>query len=355
MEFNRTAGIFGFLALAAMLFAGFLLHASGLTADDLLSFSLGDKTAKVTSLPFFLFLVFLPLVAGLISATPYVLEKKQAFASVLGGTLLGMLLAVLLFSNLSVFLWPAVFFWIGSALAIETIFVKKQELKSWVKLRLAFGSVQRQMSLVAIGLIVFAAATILPQQEKFSQQFEEKIMNMGLSPTGANSLNDSLSGQVVDLTVQTQQATIQQIMQLEQFSALKDSGAPQDQAFVVAMQSIQTTVDSPAYKDELKQQLQKKPQRPLSGKQLFAKIKEQVPILKTTEEWLWLIFSIGLASIFLLVAGIILQPIGVIWGVLLQALVDSSLLREKQRPPFVPPSVKSEPPPLAKVSSRIWP
>lgn len=357
--FNKAMAIFAFLSLLGVLITAFFLAGTGLGNNDLLSFSISEKIPKVTSQSFILMVIFLPFVAGLVSAAPGLLTKIQAWLAILGGGLLGMIIALIAFSSLAAFLLPGLFFLIGAGVSIQVVFMKKEELKNWVGVRLSNASTQRQVTLIAIGLMLWSAATLLPQQETLIQNFEKTLMETAVSSGGQEStLNEALSKQLVSLLVQNQRTTIQQIMQLPQFQALQDSNSIEDATFVQAMAQVQETVLSRQYEREVRQRVEQSAnQNKITGEQLIAQIKQQVPMLETIEKWLWLVFSFGIASLFLLI-GFLLQPIGMIWGFLLQKALPLALKEAPQKtkapekpktpekpvaPPPVQPAPKSAP------------
>ncbi|MBU0636488.1 hypothetical protein KKE06_05670, partial [Candidatus Micrarchaeota archaeon] len=185
--------IFMALSLVGVLLASFFLNLSGLTTLDLLSFSISDKISKMTSIGFIGFLIVLPFVGGLISATPKILKRSEAIKAILVGSIIGAVIGGIVFSNLAGFMWPGIFFLIGALLAIHLVYMKQKEIKEWVGPRLGFASVQRQMMLVALGLALWGMITIIPQQETFTQNFENSLLHMTL-PVGEQSLsaNDTL-------------------------------------------------------------------------------------------------------------------------------------------------------------------
>jgi hypothetical protein len=160
--------------------------------------------------------------------------------------------------------------------------------------------------------------------------------------------------------VQNQRATIQQIIQLPQFQALEDSNATEAANFVQSIVQLQETVLSRQYENEVRQRVeQSSNQNKITGEQLMAQIKQQVPTLETIEKWLWLVFSFGIASLFLLIA-IVLQPIGIIWGFLFQKTLPLAVKEAPAKPkPKEPEKPKETPktvaPPVQPVQSAPAP
>jgi hypothetical protein len=266
----------------------------------------------------------------------------------LGGGLLGFIIAWLVFPGFSAFWIPGIFFLIGAMVSIQTVFMKKSELKNWVGVRLSHASMQRQATLIAIGLVVWSAITILPQEQQFLHSFEEKLLKTTISSGNGNqsTLSDAITNQLAVLLVQNQRSTIEQITQLPQFQVLKDSNSAEDALFVQAMNQLQETVQSPAFEAGIRERIKESTsQTPLSGPQLLQQIKQQVPALETIEKWLWLVYSIGIASAFLLL-GILLQGISLIWGFLFQRILPGTTKEKKpeqkkpaepKEPPIIPP------------------
>lgn len=360
--------IFMALSLVGVLLASFFLNLSGLTTLDLLSFSISDKISKMTSIGFIGFLIVLPFVGGLISATPKILKRSEAIKAILVGSIIGAVIGGIVFSNLAGFMWPGIFFLIGALLAIHLVYMKQKEIKEWVGPRLGFASVQRQMMLVALGLALWGMITIIPQQETFTQNFENSLLHMTL-PVGEQSLsaNDTLIESMIDLSITSRTQMLQEVMQTPEFEIIQVSPDTQDQEFVQSMLSLQQTIGSTTYKNQVRQQVQFNLEKnPISGEELMGTLKDRIPILQTLEEWLWLLFSLGIASLFLFLSGIILQPLGMFWGMIFQKTLgkistappekkqveDSELKKALKKAVAQDQQTKKEPPIIEEADSQ---
>ncbi|MBU0635785.1 DUF1624 domain-containing protein, partial [Candidatus Micrarchaeota archaeon] len=139
------------------------------------------------------------------------------------------------------------------------------------------------------------------------------------------------------------------------------------QEFVQSMLSLQQTIGSTTYKNQVRQQVQFNLEKnPISGEELMGTLKDRIPILQTLEEWLWLLFSLGIASLFLFLSGIILQPLGMFWGMIFQKTLgkistappekkqveDSELKKALKKAVAQDQQTKKEPPIIEEADSQ---
>ncbi len=321
-EAIRRALIIGFLAYVFALACVFLFANTGLDVKTLFSFSLSEKIAKLYSANFVWFLLAVPLLGALASASAFWLPKTTALASVLLGSGLGLLLGALV-TGLWAFWGVAVFFILGLAYAVWHVFIKKDEVKHWISFRLAKTAVQNHLLLVAVGLIVFSAMTILPQQDAFGQSFEDALASRVLGASSLGNLKEQLAVSMAAVSVQSQQAMINQIVLLPAYSDLAlDAQNEKGQRFVQAMTELKNTVNAPGFERLIQNQfLGQLDKAPLSTQDLFRQVRQSLPWFSLLSEWLWLLFGLALASAWLFLSTLVFQPLGMLYGWVLNRLL----------------------------------
>ncbi|MFH0954778.1 MAG: hypothetical protein V1777_01630 [Candidatus Micrarchaeota archaeon] len=323
---NQKAPIFGFLAFLFSFLAAFLFFNVGLSTNDFFSFSFSGKIAKILSVNFALFLLSVPLLGVLASAASFWIEKKIAWLSLGIGSAVGLGLSVVVFPSLADFFWVGVFFVIGVLVSIQQVYMKKDELKHWITFRLAKIGVQRHLALVAVGLILFSAATILPQKSMFAEKFENDLADTIFSGNSTGNLKTQLSDSLAETSVQSQRQLLNQLVLLPQYTALRDDMQnTKTQAFVSVMGQLQSTVNSDSYKKTIQDQIEQQTAGvTVNPAEVFNKVKENFPLFTAFGEWLWLIFGVGLASMFLFFSSFILAPLGMVYGFLLNKIFKTA-------------------------------
>lgn len=318
----KRALLFGALAFLFSFLAAFLFFNTGLSSAELLSFSFSGKIAKVLSVNFLLFVLSVPLLGGLAGAASFWLERKIAWVVFGIGSALGLGLAALLFSGLLDFLWVGVFFVLGLLWAIQQVYMKKDELKHWVSFRLPRVAVQRHLALVSVGLLVFSAATILPQKEAFAEQFETDLVNKVFSGNSIGNLKSQVAASMAKNTVESQRQLIGQITLWPQYSSFRSDLQNQNtQEFVAAMGQLQSTIESDAYRQTIQTQIEQQTAgATVNPQDLFNKVKTNFPLFNLLGDWLWLIFGMGLASVLLFFSSFVFGPLGMLYGAIFHAI-----------------------------------
>lgn len=330
--------VFGFLCLISIVLAGYFFSVAGLGVTDFFSFDFASQAQKFATMNFLIVLILLPLIGGLISAAPQVLSSRETTISIAAGIILGGIINFLLFPNLAGFFWPALFFLIGALFAVQVVFFRKQEMQAFVGIRLANAGIQRQMAIVAIGLVIWGALVVLPQQAVFVQNFENQLLQIAV-PVGEDTatITDTLKDTIITLSIQSQRQVLGDVARLPEYQLVQASPQSQDQNFVQAFSNLQQQVESPQHRTLLEERFDLTLQQTsFSDEELISKIKQQVPLLQQMEDWLWLFFSFGLASLFLLVSTILLQPLGIVWGIFFQRVFGFIKKREGSGVPKSP-------------------
>lgn len=322
--------VFGFLCMVSVILAGYFFSVAGIGVNDFFSFDFASQAQKFATMNFLIVLILLPVIGGLISAAPQLMSSRETTVSVGVGIILGGVINFLLFPSLANFFWPALFFLIGALFAVQVVFFRKQEMQAFVGIRLANAGIQRQMAIVAIGLVVWGALVVLPQQAMFVQNFENQLLQIAV-PVGENTatITDTLKDTVITLSIQSQRQVLADVARLPQYQLVQSSPQSQDQNFVEAFSALQQQIESPQHRTTLENRFDLTLQQTsFSDQELISKIKQQVPLLQQMEDWLWLFFSFGLASLFLLVSTILLQPLGIVWGIFFQRVLGFIKKRE---------------------------
>jgi len=348
------------IALSVILWAYFF-NASGIALKELFKFtSLGSIISRITSSSFILFLFLFPLTIALI--TIYSKTRKDKTISIISsfiGVIIGLIVSFLAFSNLTELWIAGLFYLIGVILLIETTYTRLEELKKYITFRILGEASHKIVLLTAVGLFISAILITLPNKESFSKDLEQSLIKNALKGvTGKdNSLTEMTANATIAMQKQTaelsatemikmQKETIQQLTAQEQFQKLKTSTDPNAQAYAISMEQLQNYMDTPEYKQkvmeetedymntpEYKQKVTEEIQKrqenlgdTIGEEQVQATLdsmKQKMPLYGIVMNFMWLIMSFALMSIFLLIGNTIFWFLSVVYGLTI------SLIEEK--------------------------
>jgi hypothetical protein len=308
-----------FIALIAALtiICGFLLQASGVEALKLATFKgLKEAIPKLLSTPFIAFFILSAVIFALVNYLCLSKTKAFTYKTALPGLLVGIVISLLAFGFTTEKLFIAIFLLIGTLVLIETAFIKKQEFKKFISFRTSSSATQKAMLLIALGLFLSTAFTILNNQEKFVKEFEQEMLDMALGQAGGNQIADA----AVEMNIQANKQAVGLITQTPQFNALRSKSDPEVQSFVNMMNSLESQIDTPAMKEAIKQQVLASQENAKSIVS-FEMLRDKIPFLKTIEGFYWLIAGLGIAGVFLFFANLILANLAGLFTALLAVLL----------------------------------
>ncbi len=264
-----------------------------------------------------LFLLVAPLPIVLITHLSRNSEKGKVIAESLGASIAGLAIANLAFPGLQGFLVLQIAYLISIPLMVENAALNFLELKKWISARAAASTVKKSVMLVSVGLIVLSAMVILPQQEKFIDKVESKVLMSAIEQNGLQEqVTDSISG----LLVQSQRAQMTQIVGLPTFGALEESGDENARTFFLQMTALKAEIDKPEFAESVKEQMASQQPEMESGS-LLDIAKQSMPEIELAERFAWLIFGMSLIMVFSFVSTIIIVPLSMLYSALLGKLL----------------------------------
>ncbi len=321
MEFNLTKKNIVFIALISLsiLIWTYFLNSTDLIITEMLNLGeMGNIILKLNTSNFFLFLVSFPLTIALIVIQTKLEEKRiNSFIVSIGGSLIGLSLALILFSNMQEYLLIGIFYLIGIILTTELINVKKLELKKYVSFRLLGTGNQKTTTIIALGLFLFVAMTVYDNKEMYSEQIDNQLLELA----GGNDAKDQLSDYAADLLIESHKQTAKQITSLPTFDALGTSIDPNAVAFHTGLLELTDSVNSPEYREQIKQEIAK--QSDVSDDQLkdvLTTVKQQMPLFGIMTDLLWLIEGFAFFSAFLLISNTIFYILTAIYGLIIEQI-----------------------------------
>lgn len=309
---------FGLILLSVIIWA-FFLNATELIIKEMLNLGeLGNVIDKLKSSEFLFFVFSFPLTIALTVIHCKLEENKiNSFIVGLGGTIIGLIFSMLLFSNLQGYFLVGVFYLIGIALSVELIHVKKLELKKYISFRLLGTGIHRTGTIIALGLFLVVAMTVYNNQEMYEKQIDAQLLKVA----GGEETTGQLTEMFVDAIIETQKETANQIIELEQFKALENSVDPNAVAFHQAVLAQKDYLNSFEYRQKIEEEINKKGD--LGDEELQSvldSVKTQMPIFGVITDLLWLIMGFAFFSVFLLLSNTIFYVLVIIYGLVIEQI-----------------------------------
>ncbi len=318
------------IAVSVLLWA-FFLNSVSLSLTQIVRISLIWETiGKIKSIEFILFILLFPLTYAF---TVLFCKKNEKKLNVMLGTAIGLIiglgLSYALFSNISELVVAGILYFLSFFLIIELTYTRLKELKKYISFRLLKSGASRSITITAVGLFIASALILIPMQEQLVEEMEEDIIDVALVQQGSAGLSE----QAADLLVQSHQVLLAQLTDMEIFESLKSSPDPNAVAYATIMENTKTELSSPEYKQKIKNELLKAQEKILSREQtraIFDQLKEKMPIYGLLTDFLWLLESFVLASIFLLIGNIIISPLTIIYGLIIEQITKPRSTKTKK-------------------------
>lgn len=304
--------------------SGMLLAGSGVEASKAAFLSgLKETAQKLLSTEFIGFLMLGAAALAVISLVCLREEsKKNAYSAAISGTAIG-IAATMAVSGAS--LERAIlsaFLLLGIALMIETAFLKKQEFKKFVSFRTAASASQKAVLVIAIGLFITTAYSVSAEKQKYIQDFESETLKIALGGSQENG-SSVLAENAAESIIQMQKQSISQITSTPQYQKLEQRQDIDVQSFVLLINGLESSIDTPETREVLKQQIMQQigsSQSPVS----FDMIKKQAPFIQQLENYYWLIAAFAAFSIFMLLGNLIAANLAAAFAALLSALIPEA-------------------------------
>ena len=120
--------------------------------------------------------------------------------------------------------------------------------------------------------------------------------------------------------------------------------------FVTVINELFLAVQTPEYKQTLKQSILDKQSDSLSDsdfENVLAQAKQKIPIFSFIENYFWLFAAISIISLFFLLANVIFKPLGTVYAIALTNItkIVNNIEKDPQEPPQEPPPQNQQQPP----------
>ncbi|MBS3059436.1 MAG: hypothetical protein J4224_03355 [Candidatus Diapherotrites archaeon] len=314
MEFKPKFVAWFFLVMLSVLVWAFFLNASGLGLTEAINIANFEETLrKIMSLEFLLLVLVFPITYSLVVVMAKAEGRIATYIITFLSLIFAGMLSLALFPKLLEFLALGMLYIISFFLVIEIAMLKFQELKAFVMVRSAGDSIGKSITVLGIGLFVLISFTVLANQEEFVKGFEDKVFSLA----AGDSSEMNLEGLSADLIAGTQLQTIQQIKGMQQYQPLTGKDDVEVQTFLLAINELEEVVGSQQYREQLKENIRRESGNSQPAERFrstFETIKSQIPFFVLIEKYFWLITAISFTSIFFLVGGIIIKPLGMLYA-----------------------------------------
>lgn len=323
------------IAVIALVFVTTILWASvlgltGITVNDLFTFKIDIVAEKLMNLNTVLFFFALPLPIVAMASFSKRMDKATLMIFSTISSLLGVLVAMFIFPNLQGLLIIMLAYLASVPLAIESAFMKKAELKSWIVPRTMLASMGKTVMVLSIGFFVLSAVTMIPEQEQYMEKFEGLIQEFAGEITSQNS-QDTITEEATDMFVESQIATVDLILNNQIYSKLKEKQDPDVMAFVILADGAKDQLRSEEYRQEIESRFGQVSGNVVDKIDVMSIIKKQFPFFDLVEKYLWLFHAFAIIGIFSLLANIICKPMAAVYGIILEFGISAFEPKENEK------------------------
>ncbi len=310
-------GVFSGLIFITTLLTIFFAYASGINdLNPLSSGILEEIQLLLTSIPFILFVIFVPLPFTIISIACFTFKDKfYSYATGLIGGILTLIISIFLFGFGAGEIIIAIFFLLSIMLFVETLYVRKKELKTLIVFRATSEATKKAMLIIALSIFVATAISAIENNEQNIEVFGESVMNLAFAN---NTDNAEPIENIAELLIVNQQQTVTTITNSEVFEKIKEKEDVDVQSFILTMNNLEESVYSNETREQVISQLQEN-QKNNQNIITFDYLRETSPAINTIAEYYWLITAFTSATFFMFFANIIVSNIaGIYASILLQ-------------------------------------
>ena len=317
MDEKTKLGVFSGLIFITTLLTVFFVYSSGINnLNPLNSGILEEIQLLLTSIPFILFVIFVPLPFAIISIACFTFKDKfYSYATGLSGGILTLILSIFLFDFGAGEIIIAIFFLLSILLFVEILYIRTKELKTLIVFRATSEATKKAMIIIALSIFVATAISAIENNEQNIEIFGESVMDLAFTN---NTNNAEPIENIADLLMVNQQQTVSTITNSKVFEKIKEKEDLDVQSFVVSMYAIEQSVYSNETREQVISQLQEN-QKNNQNIITFDYLRETSPAINTIAEYYWLITAFTSATFFMFFANIIVSNIaGIYASILLQ-------------------------------------
>ncbi|MDD5148468.1 MAG: hypothetical protein PHH08_03300 [Candidatus ainarchaeum sp.] len=312
MQIDKKTIIFAAVIAAAIIISAFLLNASGISVAQILDVKNYKVTiAKLLAAEFigFVFIAPVSYAAAIIAMKKN--ESMETLAICSLSAAIAVIISLVAFPNLMHYLILALFAIASFPVAMYYSKIAFKELKKFATFRGTGSSINKGAMIIALGILVFSAATILPKNQQMATQMEYDFVELtiGENATGMAGLATSkISEQIADGIILQQSQTLDQMTGNQAFEKLRAKQDPDIIAFVTATDAIKQQIQSPVYRAQLIAQIAQNQESALQNaginqSQIIQMIKK-MPIIQQLEPFFWFMAAlilIGISQILFLI------------------------------------------------------
>lgn len=329
----------------------FFLDQMKVTPDFLLT-SIGNVRVleMFFSVAFAGFVVLFTATLGLITGYADKDDRTRVYIATIIPSLLASAVSAIVFTNFAQW-YPLALFYFGSIpLMIETSRLKRMELKNFPVVRSNYSGAKRGLQVIGIGVLVTLAVTALPQSSSLYSGFESSLFS--------GKVVQQLDVQKItaDFLITTQKNTLTQVITSEAFQKLRSNTQPDVVSFVQLMDATLESVNSPAYREKIIQQVNTQ-QEKLDTQALLTQIQSRVPGYSALRDYYWALAAFLGSLVFFLVASFVLQPLSAIMGSVIYSILPDGRAASSVSPTISLPQPESggwSTPETMPVTSTGW-
>ncbi|VVC00668.1 Uncharacterised protein [uncultured archaeon] len=319
MDTRIIAAAFALMIALSIAAWGFFLYQSGITGiNTLTTKGVSEMLSKATSLGFILFALGLSFTVGIIALLPHFYGRQKAYIVSFGGAFAGLAALIAMFGFAATGFITAIFFGIGIVAMLESVYLKKGELKRFVTFRTTASAAKALFILLAIGFFISTALVERADNEKNVKEFGDSVMELAIKPNAGGS---GLTDRLAETLLASQKQAIAMISSSQQFQNLRGKQDPDVQAFVLSMDAIQQGMDSPEAKKKVADELAK---RADESQQVitFDLIRQQSPALDLIAKYYWLVIAGSMAMLFMFLSNILLSNLAGFFAAAMRKIIE---------------------------------
>ncbi|MBN1941621.1 MAG: hypothetical protein JW772_05595 [Candidatus Diapherotrites archaeon] len=314
----------------------YLLNEVGFSVLELIEMENWRAIADKFLSPYFItLLLILPLAYALAAIAIRKSPQKETIAIGAIMAAIGVIASLLIFQDF-LYYWPIAIILILSfpfeMYTAKSEFPEKKGKKA-AALRVIYASTKRGGTLMLIAMLIFGAIALMPQSRQLSNQFMYNVFDYAVGDNLSGLATPQVAGQFAGIMIEQQLQLVAMLRETPLFTKLREKQDVDIAAFVEAVDSIDEQIQSPAYKDQVTQQImdsQKQKIEDLDDAELMQMVKEQFPIIKQMEPWFWLLVVLILISITQLAYSIVIAPLAGLYGLALDKLIIKKPFQTKK-------------------------
>ncbi|MFA5357720.1 MAG: hypothetical protein WC308_02250 [archaeon] len=304
---KKIEGVILSTALAiTVILSSFVFSLTEIKLSNFNTLNVVPLTQLILSANFVIFLLIsaVPISIILITTKRFLDEKNSFINTVIlteAGFIIGAIIGTILF-NLTDFLVPVLFVCIGIPVGIKLLEAREKELKAFVSFRAGTETAGKIVLFASIGFFIYLLIINSANSKEYEANFTSDLISATVGDQG--NLKEQIATAQIESTVQSQQALLNQLRNTPQFGALAEKTDTDVIAYVTMIDAINQQINSQAYKDLLKSEMEKELAKNAGAGDMTSAIENALP-LKKIAPYAWLIYSLMGFFLTLFLTGLI--------------------------------------------------